>query len=341
MTEEKLIQLLQSQYGLENVTLEFLREGGNKTYIVNGENGKGEEKYLLKVIGAAFFATAKQSVLVMWYLEENGFPVPKTILTQDGEAIVEVADNSDVAGADGAGDGVSGAVAVHGGESAENSGADGGETYLLLLQEFIEGEEPNLEEAVTAEKVGELVGKLHCLMESCPVKPVLRDKQFFIGRYIDFLRQKAYPQIAAYEELGERLWKKVENLPCGVCHGDLHRGNLLQTKDGKLYFLDFDTICRAPVMFDVMVMCDMTNYFNLQQEDIETTSAVYEKFLIGYTKCRALSPEEKLSFHTWVAIRHFQLQATILEVHGINCIDEQFIDWQLYWLNKWMELQEK
>ncbi|MBO4706550.1 MAG: phosphotransferase [Spirochaetaceae bacterium] len=306
MTEKKLIQLLQTQYGLENVTLEFLREGGNKTYIVNGE-----KKYLLKVIGSAFFETAKQSVLVTRYLEGNGFPVPKTILTKSGEAIVAAT-----------------CAAV-------------GEPCLLLLQEFIEGEEPNLEEPETAEKVGELVGKLHSQMENCPVQPVLRDKQFFIGRYIDFLRQKSYPQIAAYEELGEHLWKKVEKLPYGVCHGDLHRGNLLQTKDNRIYFLDFDTICLAPVMFDVMVMCDMTNYFNLQQEDIETTRAVYEKFLTGYTKFRALSPEEKLSFSDWVAIRHFQLQATILEVHGIDCIDGQFIDWQLYWLNKWMEHQEK
>jgi len=305
MTEGKLVELLHTQYGLENVTLEFLREGGSKTYIVNGE-----KKYLLKVIGSAFFATAKQSVLVTRYLEENGFPVPKTILTKTGEAIVEVSDSGD------------------------------SEPYLVLLQEFVEGEEPNLEKPETAEKVGALVGKLHCLMESCPVQPVLRDKQFFIGRYIDLLRQKSYPQIAAYEELGERLWKKVEKLPYGVCHGDLHRGNLLQTKDGQIYFLDFDTICRAPVMFDVMVMCDMTNYFNLQQEDIETTRAVYEKFLTGYTKHRPLSPEEKLSFPDWVGIRHFQLQATILEIHGINCIDEKFVDYQLYWLNKWMEQQE-
>ena len=303
MTEEKLIQLLQTKYALENVTLEFLREGGSKTYI-------GEKKDLLKVIGSAFFATAKQSVLVTRYLEGNGFPVPKTILTQTGEAIVEVSD------------------------------ADDSEPYLVLLQEFVEGEEPNLENPETADKVGDLVGKLHWLMERCPVQPVIRDKQFFIGRYIDLLRQKSYPQIAAYEELGERLWKKVENLPYGICHGDLHRGNLLQTRDGQIYFLDFDTICRAPAMFDVMVMCDMTNYFNLQQEDIEITRAVYEKFLAGYTKHHPLSPEEKLSFSDWVGIRHFQLQATILEIHGINCIDEKFVDYQLYWLNKWMEHQE-
>ena len=101
--------------------------------------------------------------------------------------------------------------------------------------------------------------------------------------------------------------------------------------------MDFDTACRAPKMFDLMVMCDMTNYFTLQQKDIEETKEVYQKFLLGYSKYHKLSNEEIISFPYWVAIRHFQLQATILEIHGVDCIDEGFIDGQLYWLNKWQE----
>ncbi len=50
--------------------------------------------------------------------------------------------------------------------------------------------------------------------------------------------------------------------------------------------------------------------------------------------------KEIISFPYWVAIRHFQLQATILEIHGVDCIDEGFIDGQLYWLNKWQEVTE-
>ena len=129
----------------------------------------------------------------------------------------------------------------------------------------------------------------------------------------------------------------LKDLPQGNCHGDLHRGNLIQKSNGQIYLVDFDTVCRAPLMFDVMVMCDMTDYFNLKQEDIELTGKVYRKFLSGYSEYRALSSEEILSFSYWVAIRHFQLQATILEIYGIDCIDEGFIDGQLHWLNKWQE----
>ena len=298
MDEKTLQDILALNYGIESPSLEFLREGGTTTYIVNGRS-----KYLLKVIGSAFSDTARQSASIMRYLEENGFPVPKTILTNSVEAFFETEID--------------------------------GEKKLIVLMEFIAGDEPELEKC--ASEVGRLVGRFHQLMEEYPSELVYRDKEFFIGRYIEFLRKKKYPRIKEYEELGERLWDKVKNLPQGNCHGDLHRGNLLQNADGKIYLVDFDTACKAPVMFDVMVMCDMTDYFNLKQEDIELTKVVYREFLSGYVGYHKLSREEILSFPYWVAIRHFQLQATILEIYGVDCIDEGFIDGQLYWLNKWQE----
>ncbi len=302
MEEKTLQDILTANYGIESPSLEFLREGGALTYIVNGS-----VKYLLKVIGPAFAGTARQSVSIMRYLEENGFPVPKTILTKNGETIFETE-------------------------------ADG-EKILIVLMDFIDGDEPELEKC--ASEVGRLVGRFHQLMEEYPSELVYRDKEFFIGRYLEFLRKKKYPRIKEYEELGERLWDKVKNLPQGNCHGDLHRGNLLQNTDGKIYLVDFDTACKAPLMFDVMVMCDMTDYFNLKQEDIELTKEVYRKFLSGYAGYHKLSREEILSFPYWVAIRHFQLQATILEIYGMDCIDESFIDGQLYWLNKWQETMDE
>ncbi len=293
-----LQETLKINYGIESPSLEFLREGGTHTYTVSGNN-----KYLLKVIGSAFSDTARQSVSIMRYLDKNGFPVPKTILTKSGEAVFETKTE--------------------------------GEKSLIVLMEFIDGDEPELEKC--ASEVGGLVGRFHQLMEKYPERAVSKGKEFFIGRYLEFLRKKNYPRIAEYEEMGEHLWDKVKDLPQGNCHGDLHRGNLLQNAEGNIFLVDFDTVCYAPFMFDVMVMCDMTDYFNLKQEDIELTKEVYQKFLSGYSGYHTLSREEILSFPYWVAIRHFQLQATILEIYGISCIDEGFIDGQLWWLNKWHE----
>lgn len=300
MDEMTLQDILTLNYEIESPSLEFLREGGGHTYVVNGR----ENKYLLKVIGAAFSDTARQSMAIMRYLEENGFPVPKTILTKSGEAFCE-------------------AVA-------------GDEKNLIVLMEFIDGDEPELEKH--AFEVGELVGRFHQLMEKYPEEAVSKGKEFFIGRYLEFLRKKNYLRIAEYEELGERLWDKVKNLPRGKCHGDLHRGNLIRNAEGRIFLVDFDTVCNAPVMFDVMVTCDVTDYFRLKKEDVELTKEVWQNFLSGYLRYHALGREEILSFPDWVAIRHFQLQATILEIYGMDCIDEGFIDGQLHWLKKWQEL---
>lgn len=302
MSEQALLEILRTYYGLEKVTLQFLRQGGSHTYLVKGEG----KKYLLKVIGTAFSNTSRQSVSIMQYLESHDFPVPRTILTRSGEALLETSID--------------------------------GETRLIVIQEYIDGHEPNLE--ARAAEVGALVGQLHHLLERYPENLVTHDRQFFIGRYLDFLRQKKYPQLPAYEELGEILWQRVKDQPKGNCHGDLHRGNLLEDADGRIVLLDFDTVCHAPMMFDVMVMCDMTNYFHLKQADMEITKAVYEQFLSGYTRHRMLSRKELQSFAAWVAIRHFQLQATILEIHGIDCIQEGFIDAQLDWLETWTNAVE-
>ena len=301
MNEKQLLEILTTKYGIVNPSLEFLREGGGHTYIVNAH-----EKYIVKVIGAAFSDTARQSVAVMRYLEENDFSVPKTILTKSGDALFETVED--------------------------------GENKLIVLMEFIDGDEPDMEKY--ASEVGALVGEFHKLMENCPVEPASHGNDFFIGRYLEFLGKKNYLKLSEYQELGERLWEKVGDQPQGNCHGDLHRGNLIQNAAGKIYLVDFDTVCRAPLMFDIMVMCDMTDYFNLKPEDINITEEVYRKFLTGYEKYNILSSEEILSFYDWVAIRHFQLQATILEIYGIDCIDENFIDSQLYWLNKWQEKTE-
>ena len=298
MDERTLQEVLTRNYGIEFTSLEFLREGGSHTYVVKGKN-----HYLLKVIGSAFSDTAMLSVSIMRYLEGNGFPVPKTILTKNGEVIFETE-------------------------------ADG-EKKRIVLMEFIDGDEPELESCPS--EVGGLVGRFHQLMEKYSIELDSHGKEFFIGRYLEFLRKKNYPRIKEYEELGDRLWEKVKNLPYGICHGDLHRGNLLKNSNGEIYLVDFDTACQAPLMFDIMVMCDMTDYFNLKQEDIELTKEVYRKFLLGYSNYHTLSREEKLSFPYWVAIRHFQLQATILEIYGVNCIDEGFIDGQLSWLIRWQE----
>lgn len=300
MEEQKILSTLRENYNGRIEDVDFMRESGGRTYVVKGDG----KKYLLKIAGGAFSDTVRQSVDVMCYLSECGFPVPPIVKTKSGLPMLEISDE--------------------------------GKTELFVLYEYLEGEEPDL--CVCGRDVGELAGRLHKLLLNYRSELIERDERFFIGRYLDILRRKDYPRTEAYADLGARLWKRVKDCPVSVCHGDLHRGNLLETADREIYLLDFDTICRAPHMFDVAVMCDMTDCFDLRPDDVKTTRAVYESFLDGYSRFVDLSEQERQSFDDWVAIRHFQLQATIVEIYGIDCIDESFIDRQFGWLESWQKV---
>lgn len=305
MDKEYILDILLNNYNIDIEAVDLLREGGCTTYIIVEKNAK----YILKVIGSAFMDTVKQSIDIMLYLNKHDFPVPKIINTVNDKPYIYV--------------------------NYKNNG------YILVLYEFIEGNEPDIDDKV--EEIGELTGKLHLLMQTYPGNLIIRDKGFFIDRYINILKSKGYPkkELAQYIKLGDILWNTVKDLPQGYCHGDLHRGNLLLTPDNKLYILDFDTSCIAPRMFDVMVMCDTTNYFDFNPEDIDYTTSVFNQFTKGYTKYTSLSLAEKNSFYDFVALRHYQLQATIVEIYGLDCIDMEFINKQLNWLIEWRRLYVK
>lgn len=297
MTQEQLLFLLKKYYSKEIVSLTLLRESGGKTYVVTGE----KSKYLLKVVGEAFRDTARKGVKISQYLFQHNFPVPKIIETSRGDSYLEITED--------------------------------GNTILLILYEFLDGNEPNIQ--ARAEDIGILVGRFHKLMQWYKEPLLKREQDFFVERYLNILQKKRYSRWGEYAKLGHALWKRIEQQPVYCCHGDLHRGNLLETPEGKLYLLDFDTACLAPHMFDVMVMCDMTNYFKLQLEDLEQTREIYCRFLQTYTQMINLTKQEISSIYDWIALRHFQLQATIVEIYGLDCIDDLFIDQQLEWLEAW------
>lgn len=257
----------------------------------------GNSKLFLKIIGNVFIKPAIQSVYIQEYLIKNNFPVPKIIYTKDNKLYFESNDK------------------------------------LFVMYEFVEGIEPALDENI--EQIGELVGRLHSLMKDYN-DLIKQEKHFFVNRYINILKQKDYndKKTSEYIKIGNQLWNSVKDLPCGFCHGDLHRGNLLKTKDDKIYMLDFDTCCFVPQLFDIAVMCDATDYFNFDKNEFQHTTDIFNRFMSAYSKCNQIDFTIN-QFYDFIALRHFQLQAVIVEIYGLDCIDEEFIDKQLDWIKQW------
>ncbi|HBN83738.1 MAG TPA: hypothetical protein DDZ89_07815 [Clostridiales bacterium] len=257
----------------------------------------GGDKYFLRVIKPAFFDTAIKGVDIQVFLQNKGFPVPPVVRAANGLPYFRM---------------------------------DG---ELLILYEFIEGSESNPEQ--DAEAIGELVGKLHSVMKDYPGELVKRDKQFYIGRYIDILEKKQYPKTDEFFTYGETLWDHVKDLPHGYCHGDMYDGNIHKTPDGKFYVLDFDTSCEGFPMYDLALICNKTHYFGFNESGFGKSKEVLSRFLPGYMKHITLNQTEANAFYDLIALYHFALQATIIEMYGPNCVDNTFLDEQLDWLYKW------
>ena len=101
--------------------------------------------------------------------------------------------------------------------------------------------------------------------------------------------------------------------------------------------MDFDTSCNAFPMYDVALFCNDTHWYNFEYDGYEKSKARFERFLKGYLKYCSLSKEEMEAFYDMIAVYHFQLQATIMEIYGYDCVGADYFDKQYDWLIKWKE----
>lgn len=295
--ETQILDLLNSHYPMHFDQIEFVRDSGCMAYTFY----TSDAKYFLRITKPAFLDTAIKSLDIHLFLQKEDFSVPKILFTKENSPSIKVTKD-------------------------QNS-------YFYILYEFIDGSEVNPEK--DAKSLGAFVGKLHHTMKHYPGQLVKRDKSYYIDRYIQILHTKNYPKIDAFAQYGEALWERVKDLPYGYCHGDLYTGNILKSTNGQLYLLDLDTFCEGFIMYDPALICNRTDYFNYKENGYSETEKVYNEFLSEYIKYNSLNNEHLHCIYDLLVLYHFALQATIIELFGLDCVDEAFFDNQLDWLNKW------
>lgn len=298
MDTQYILRLLSCNYNINIQSVELFRQGGNFSYVVYGDN----HKYFLKIIRQPFLETALQSVDIQMYLLQNQFPVIPILLSKADAPYVRIELQ--------------------------------GQECVFVLYDYIDGDEPDPEET---EEVGALIGKLHQVMKGYTGRLLLRDKHFFIDRYIEIMRKMQYPKSEFFKDYGNDLWERVKNLPRGYCHGDLYRGNILKASGKLMYVVDFDTSCTAFPMYDVTLFCNDTHYFDFDNNGYMKSKARLNSFLAGYLHYSPLSKDEISAFYDMIAVYHFQLQATMIEIHGYDFVTFDFFDRQYAWLLRWKE----
>jgi len=299
MENAGILSVLNRYYPIAFKNIELFRDSGSTAYIVYSDN----KKYFLKISKPAFGDTIKSSVHINVFLQNNDFPVPNVVFTAEGLPFAEAETESG--------------------------------TRCYILYDYLEGSEINVGRDAT--EIGSLLGRLHRIMSGYQGDLVTHGKEFYICRYIDILKKKAYPKAAVFEEYGNELWNRAKGLPLGFSHGDMYSGNIQRSPEGKLYILDFDTSCKGFPTYDLALVCNQTNYFEFQKGGYRKTARVYERLLPEYVKANPLSEHEIGSLYDMIALYHFALQATIIEFLGLDRFDRLFFDRQLDWLLKWKE----
>lgn len=108
MDKSSVLALLNENYSIKFINMEFYRDGGSLSYLVFGN----DRKYFLRKIRPIFIETVFQSIDINLYLIKNNVPVPKIIFTKFSTPYIE---------------------------TVESDGK-----YVYILYEFIEGKEPDI-----------------------------------------------------------------------------------------------------------------------------------------------------------------------------------------------------
>ncbi len=299
-----ILDQLSKQYGYKFNDIQLLRDWIGQVYIVKAT----DRRYILKIFRKQYSASAKQSVTVMNYLMEHDFPVPAIIKTMGGESFFLTAEDNRVA----------------------------------VLYEYIDGTEPVRE--LKLKVIGELSGQMRKIMEHYPDELYHKDDKFYIERYLSKLSKMKYAGMDQFQEHGIKLWDRVKGNTSGFCHGDFHTGNMIM-KNNKIILFDFDACGIAHPIYDIATLCDETDYFNLSDKNFENglikMRENVEEFLRGYNRYYNLNENEIRALYDYVAIRHYDIQATIIDCRGLDCVDPVFLNDQYKWLLKWEAACEK
>jgi len=249
----------------------FWERGANDTYQVRCADGL----YFLRVYrcGAYPRDAVEFEAEALNYLHQQGFPVAYPIARKSGKYITEIA-------------------------------ACEGPRFVLLTA-LAEGSTPDYDSRDNCRLVGESVAKLHLVSSGFETsyKRTNLDLQWLLENSIAVIRNHMAQHadvIRVFEKVARDARETVEAVPeetldRGICHGDLHGGNL-HLHEGKVTHFDFEECAFGYRVYDLATfkwgIC-------MGEQGSERWSA----FVEGYESIRPISESDFSLVDTFVLIR--------------------------------------
>lgn len=280
------------------------REMIGHVYICEG----GGKRYVLKRYRPIETENALRSIEILQYLKQQDYPVVTIVPTRSGAShcMMDTPQGPSVG----------------------------------ILFDYLDGPEPERDAEVAA--IARQVGRLHQVMEAYPQPLLRRGKDFYVDRYIAILQALDYPpgridDLAAY---GGECWSRIERLPAGFCHGDLHTGNMRRLAQGRYVLFDFDAASRTHALIDIATLCDASDFNRFDEAAYDRILRVFERFYQGYRCEREISDAEAAAIFDFIPVRHYELIATITQCRG-ETLSRALLDEQYDWLMRWRDLCER
>ncbi len=226
-------------------------------------------------------------------------------------------------------------------------------TRCAVLFEAIEGQAPRETNLAHSRSFGQLAGRIHRFADISG-KTYDRwqlDEKYLVETPLAQIRPYLEHRASDWETLralGSELVSELlsllpkESPQYGMCHGDLHTGNALFGKDGRLALFDFDSCGYGWRAIDVGVYHVSYDWMGLSDKTRRKKARFWEAFVDGYSRERPLSENELAAAQLCLPLRHLELMGLTIRYWspqiGSDWINDDYFTRHLEWFGKWRDL---
>ena len=319
LAESAVTGWIRDEYSLPSfISCQFFRKGICDTYRVSASDAV----FFLKVYrhGRRSRRDVAEEVRLLNHLADCGVAVAKPMAKRDGAFVSELA----------APEGLRCAVLF---EAAVGAHGDDGD--------------PNRIRAF-----GEAVAQMHAaadeMAEPCERTPLEMDH--LLGENLEAIRPfmaHRPADLSLIERIAEDSARGVDDLlprtkpEHGICHGDLHGGDVCYRDDGAPILFDFDSSGIGWRALDIGVFLASDDWMDTTAEAEHRRQAKLGTFLEGYGMHRTLSKSELAAIQLTPPIRHIFLMGHVLRyttvTQGHHWANDSFIDWHMTWFRHWAD----
>ncbi|MBT4499159.1 MAG: phosphotransferase [Gemmatimonadetes bacterium] len=312
---DALIERVLKNYNLKNITeCRFLNKGLNDTYLV--KNGKVE--YILRVYRSGWRTKrdVEAEIELLNYLHRKKVPVSRPVRRKDGKYLQMI-------------------------------NAPEGRRYAVLFSFAVGNVSMDTEKAY---RYGKLAGTIHALTDQYPKE--IKRFHLDLNHLLDEPLGNAAPFLAHRTDdldylrgVSEKLKAKIRQLlpvtspSYGICHGDLHHGNVHFADENELTIFDFDCWGYGWRAYDISVF-----YWNycLGEKDEKKRNRIWSSYRKGYREVRPYSRAELKAIKYFVAIRHIWLIGLHTGLAGSGAfasgfLNDGYFDFHMNFLREWIK----